>query len=59
MKTICTGNWGCGVFGGDPQLKFIIQWISATLANKSMVYYPYGDKKMINMGEIVDLLQGK
>lgn len=23
-KVISTGKWGCGAFGGDPQLKFLI-----------------------------------
>ncbi|KAL5996749.1 hypothetical protein ACLOJK_007669 [Asimina triloba] len=24
---VATGNWGCGIFGGDPELKSIIQWL--------------------------------
>ena len=24
-SAISTGNWGCGAFAGDPQLKFVIQ----------------------------------
>ena len=27
---IVTGNWGCGAFGGDPELKAIIQWLAAS-----------------------------
>ena len=27
---IATGNWGCGAFGGDPELKCIIQWLAAS-----------------------------
>jgi hypothetical protein len=27
---IATGNWGCGAFGGDPELKTIIQWLAAS-----------------------------
>ncbi|XP_021752482.1 poly(ADP-ribose) glycohydrolase 1-like [Chenopodium quinoa] len=27
---IVTGNWGCGIFGGDPQIKSMIQWVSAS-----------------------------
>lgn len=27
---IATGNWGCGAFGGDPQLKAVLQWIAAS-----------------------------
>lgn len=28
--SISTGRWGCGIFGGDPQLKFLIQWLAAS-----------------------------
>lgn len=27
---VVTGNWGCGAFGGDPQLKTIIQWLAVS-----------------------------
>lgn len=27
---VATGNWGCGIFGGDAQLKSMIQWVSAS-----------------------------
>lgn len=27
---VVTGNWGCGVFGGDPELKAMIQWLAAS-----------------------------
>lgn len=26
-----TGNWGCGAFNSDYQLKFVIQWIAASV----------------------------
>lgn len=35
---ISTGNWGCGSFGGDPVLKFLIQWMSASAAGRQLVY---------------------
>lgn len=35
---VVTGRWGCGVFGGDDELKFIIQWLAASACKKSMVY---------------------
>lgn len=38
-----TGNWGCGVFKGDLKLKFLIQWIAASLVGKKLIYCPYGD----------------
>jgi poly(ADP-ribose) glycohydrolase len=27
---IATGNWGCGAFGGDPELKTMILWLAAS-----------------------------
>jgi hypothetical protein len=44
---IVTGNWGCGIFCGDHQLKFMVQWIAASLANRSIIYCPYGEEKTI------------
>lgn len=29
-KPLCTGNWGCGMFGGDVQLKSLIQWVACS-----------------------------
>ena len=48
-KTISTGNWGCGAFRGNHELKFIQQWISASFAGvKKLDYYTFGDIKMKN-----------
>lgn len=35
---VATGNWGCGVFRGDAELKFLIQWLAASLAQRELVY---------------------
>jgi len=48
IKTIATGNWGCGVFKGDIRLKFIIQWIAASLAGKKLLYCPYGSNRLLS-----------
>ena len=40
---ICTGNWGCGVFGGEVYLKFLIQLLAASRAQRPMVYIAYQD----------------
>jgi poly(ADP-ribose) glycohydrolase len=46
-KTIATGNWGCGVFGGNHELKFIEQWIAASFAGvKKLNYYSFNDEHM-------------
>lgn len=36
---IVTGNWGCGAFGGDPELKTIIQWLAASQALRPFISY--------------------
>ena len=48
-KTISTGNWGCGAFEGNHELKFIQQWIAASFAGvKRLDYFTFKNKKMIN-----------
>ena len=56
-KKIITGNWGCGVFKGDIQLKLIIQWIAASLAGKNIIYCPYGQEKNL-FHKRLDLIKG-
>ena len=40
---IATGKWGCGVFKGNPELKFIIQWMAATKANRNIIFCSFKD----------------
>jgi len=51
-RPIATGNWGCGAFGGHLQLKFVLQWIAASMCGgfsfedkqlgDEMLYYTFG-----------------
>ena len=43
-STIATGNWGCGVFQGNAELKMLLQWSSASRANRSIDYYPFDNR---------------
>ena len=46
-NSISTGNWGCGAFRGDHELKFFEQWVSASFAGvQRLDYYTYGSKEM-------------
>lgn len=56
-SAIATGNWGCGVFGGDPQLKALIQWLAASAADRNVVYYPFGDKRVAELERVVAAVQ--
>lgn len=40
---ISTGHWGCGAFKGNPNLKFMIQWLACSLTKNKLKYY-YGNQ---------------
>ncbi|CAL8135945.1 unnamed protein product [Orchesella dallaii] len=43
---VATGNWGCGAFNGDPELKFLIQWLAASeTGRKLLVYHTIGSAR--------------
>ncbi len=41
---IVTGNWGCGMFGGKPEIKILVQWIAASLSGRELIYTTFGNK---------------
>ena len=59
-KTIATGNWGCGAFGGNHELKFIQQWIAASFAGiEKLDYFTFNDNKMINVEKNFQKIKNK
>ncbi|CAF0958469.1 unnamed protein product [Adineta steineri] len=44
---IATGNWGCGAFNGNKQLKAIIQLIAASQAGRPLVYLTFRDQNLV------------
>lgn len=53
---VATGNWGCGAFGGDIELKALLQWIAASLARRDTRYFSFGDPRIARLQEAVDRL---
>eukprot|EP00347_Sterkiella_histriomuscorum_P020901 403336027 len=54
---ISTGKWGCGAFKGDPQLKFIIQWIAASAQNRPLIFNTFQDlTKIEKINEVIKIL---
>ncbi|KAJ4965510.1 hypothetical protein NE237_017359 [Protea cynaroides] len=50
---IVTGNWGCGAFGGDPELKTIIQWLAASQAFRPFILYcTFGEKTLQKIEQV-------
>ncbi len=43
---VATGNWGCGAFGGDPRLKFLLQLMAAAQCRRDMCYFTFGDQEL-------------
>lgn len=46
LAAVATGNWGCGAFGGNLHLKFIIQLMACSAARRDLVYFTFGSKKL-------------
>ncbi|OAY51350.1 poly(ADP-ribose) glycohydrolase 1 isoform X1 [Manihot esculenta] len=50
---IATGNWGCGAFGGDTEIKAIIQWLAASQALRPAIfYYTFGVEVLRNLDKV-------
>lgn len=50
---IATGNWGCGAFGGDPEIKTIIQWLAASQALRPFIsYYTFGLEALQSLAQV-------
>eukprot|EP01065_Artemidia_motanka_P034899 TRINITY_DN4288_c0_g2_i1.p1 TRINITY_DN4288_c0_g2~~TRINITY_DN4288_c0_g2_i1.p1 ORF type:complete len:581 (+),score=112.79 TRINITY_DN4288_c0_g2_i1:218-1744(+) len=41
FPVVATGNWGCGVFGGNHELKAVLQWLAACIRGREVHYYPF------------------
>lgn len=41
LLAVAGGNWGCGVFGGDLELKLLLQWAACGVAGKELHYFPF------------------
>lgn len=61
IKAVATGNWGCGdTFQGDVQLKLVIQWIAASVANlPALIYYTAGHQKLAKVGVFENFIEKK
>lgn len=55
-RVFATGNWGCGQFGGDPQLKSLIQWIAASAAGRQVLYAVHGDARVGELARVTEAI---
>jgi hypothetical protein len=47
-KAIATGKWGCGVYKGDSELKFLIQYMVCSYFKRPMTFTCFKDKPLYN-----------
>ncbi|CDW78970.1 poly(adp-ribose) glycohydrolase 1-like [Stylonychia lemnae] len=58
--TISSGKWGCGAFKGDPQLKFLIQWIAVSIVNRPLIFATLKDlNRLEKLPQIIKTLGNK
>ncbi|KAL6909406.1 hypothetical protein ACP4OV_001687 [Aristida adscensionis] len=51
---VSTGNWGCGAFGGNPEIKSMVQWIAASQALRPFInYYTFEAASLKRLGEVI------
>jgi len=56
---VATGNWGCGAFGNDHELKFLQQWLAASGAGVSrLLYHTWGDHRAAGLPLLAAGLRG-
>lgn len=52
-RGVASGNWGCGAFGGDVQLKAGLQWMAATQAGRPrLLYCSFGEAKAARLQQV-------
>jgi poly(ADP-ribose) glycohydrolase len=60
MNPIASGNWGCGMFGGNIYLKSVIQLLAAGEQKRDFVYCSFGQEEFSeNLKKLHDSLSKK
>ena len=60
LKTITTGNWGCGAFGNSYKVKFIQQVIAFTMTdNEKLEYYVTSEEQYNDLCAILKMIENK
>lgn len=60
LPAIASGKWGCGVFGGEPKLKSLIQLMAAAEARRDLVLFTFYDHQLKQEVEsLYNVLQNK
>ena len=44
LSPVATGNWGCGIFKGNLQLKAMVQLLASSMAPRNLRYFVFGEE---------------
>ena len=63
-RSFVTGNWGCGAFRGDIELKCVIQWMACSLecSVNTLIYCPFDQHQQLvhaGLSELIDKIAGR
>ncbi|MCD9558726.1 hypothetical protein HAX54_016262 [Datura stramonium] len=57
---VVTGNWGCGAFDGDPQVKAMLQWLAASQALRPFIlYYTFDLEALQMLGQVAQWISSQ
>lgn len=59
LRGVASGKWGCGVFKGDEELKFLIQWLAASACAREFIFLTWDMKDLESLFKVLDKLRGK
>ena len=59
QRNFVTGNWGCGCFRGDIELKYMIQWICSSIEPSvaNIVFCPFDQGDFLKKAGFLDLIK--
>lgn len=46
LCAVATGNWGCGVYKGNAQLKSLLQVMAVAEIGRDLAYFTFGDEQL-------------
>jgi len=59
LRPIATGKWGCGVFNGCLEYKWLIQWIAASEVGRKMIFCGFDGGELVSFYSLIKKLEGR
>ena len=56
---VSTGRWGWGVFHGNAELKFLLQWIATSINSREMDFFTFNSEDCSGVDQLYNIFKGK